>query len=136
QRGFLAADRVSTDLSQLVQRVVQESGLAPERPVEVTTEPVTAAVDPPKLERILVHLLATAAPRHPPGTPVWVRLRGGPGAEVLLIVEDAGPGIPPELRTRVFEPFQQAAPDERGTAGVGVGLSLVARLSELHGGPL
>ncbi|HKE98051.1 MAG TPA: ATP-binding protein [Actinomycetes bacterium] len=134
QRGFLAADRVSTDLSQLVQRVVQESGLAPERPVEVTTEPVTAAVDPPKLERILVNLLANAARHTPPGTPVWVRLRRGPGAEVLLIVEDAGPGIPPELRTRVFEPFQQAQPDERRTAGVGIGLSLVARFSELHGG--
>jgi PAS domain S-box-containing protein len=134
QRGFLAAERVTTDLRQLVQRVVQESGLVQERPVEVTAEPVTAAVDPAKVERILVNLLVNAARHTPPETPVWVRLRRAPDHRVLLVVEDAGPGVPPELRKRVFEPFQRALPDAQNTPGVGIGLSLVARFSELHGG--
>src|SRR4029453_13184457 len=122
QRGFLAADRVSTDLSQLVQRVVQESGLAGERPVEVAAEPVTAAVDPPKLERILVNLLVNADRHTPPGTPVWVRLQREPDGGVLLIVEDAGPGVPPELPARGFGPFQRAVPAARQVPAGGVGL--------------
>ena len=52
---------------------------------------------------------------------------------VLLTVDDAGPGVPEHLRTEIFEPFQQAEVSEHAP-GVGIGLSLVARFADIHGG--
>jgi two-component system sensor histidine kinase PrrB len=52
-------------------------------------------------------------------------------AGVVLIVEDEGRGVPDDLKTEIFEPFRQGR-DSRG--GVGIGLSLVRRFAELHGG--
>jgi signal transduction histidine kinase len=49
----------------------------------------------------------------------------------VLAVEDEGPGVPPALREDLFEPFRQGA-ESKG--GVGIGLSLVKRFAELHGG--
>ena len=57
------------------------------------------------------------------------------GAWVRVTVSDDGPGVPPELRDRVFEPF--ARTDEarsRDLGGVGLGLAIVRRILELHGG--
>jgi signal transduction histidine kinase len=53
---------------------------------------------------------------------------------VLLTVEDTGPGIPAELRDSIFEPFRQGNTSPSHNPGVGIGLSLVARFAELHGG--
>jgi signal transduction histidine kinase len=50
------------------------------------------------------------------------------------MVEDEGPGVPHELREAVFEPFRQGQTAAPHSPGVGVGLSLVARFAELHGG--
>jgi PAS domain S-box-containing protein len=132
-RGMLTAERAETELSSLVRRVVDESGLRLDRPVEVTADRVVAAVDPAKLERILENLLLNTARHTPPGTSVWVRI-GRDDDGVLLAVEDAGPGVPAELRASIFEPFRRAAGSSRSVPGVGVGLSLVARFAELHGG--
>ena len=52
----------------------------------------------------------------------------------LLAVEDDGPGVAPELRDTIFEPFQQGPDAPRHSPGVGVGLTLVRRFAELHGG--
>jgi signal transduction histidine kinase len=60
---------------------------------------------------------------HPPG-----------GDGVLLAVEDAGAGVPAELRDSVFEPFRQGPGTPTHAPGVGIGLTLVARFAELHGG--
>jgi signal transduction histidine kinase len=56
------------------------------------------------------------------------------GGGVLLSVEDEGNGVPEELREAIFQPFRQGpdAPDH--APGVGVGLTLVRRFAELHGG--
>jgi signal transduction histidine kinase len=54
---------------------------------------------------------------------------------VLFVVEDDGPGVPEDLREAIFEPFRQAPGSSSGHApGVGIGLSLVRRFAELHGG--
>jgi signal transduction histidine kinase len=53
---------------------------------------------------------------------------------VLIAVEDAGPGVPQDVREAIFEPFRQAGGGQIPSPGVGVGLSLVARFAELHGG--
>jgi PAS domain S-box-containing protein len=132
-RGIVSADRGVTDLGRLVRRVVDESGLAAERPVEVSAEPVVAMVDGAKLERIVDNLLINAIRHTPAGTPVWVRLRRE-GSGVLLAVDDAGPGIPAGLRRAVFAPFRRVQDGRPQAPGVGIGLSLVARFAELHGG--
>src|SRR6266542_45835 len=96
-------------------------------------EDCAAQVDQAKVERILENLLANADRHTTPDTPVWVKLaRHDQG--ILLVVEDAGSGVPPELRAALFEPFRQG-PEAPGHApGVGIGLTLVARFAELHGG--
>jgi signal transduction histidine kinase len=53
---------------------------------------------------------------------------------VLIAVEDAGAGLPAELRDTVFEPFRQGPEAPTHAPGVGIGLTLVARFAELHGG--
>jgi signal transduction histidine kinase len=50
------------------------------------------------------------------------------------VVEDEGDGVPDELKTAIFEPFRQAPGLAQVSPGVGVGLALVARFAELHGG--
>jgi signal transduction histidine kinase len=90
-------------------------------------------VDADKVERIVEELLANTAKHTPPGTPVWVRARPRDGG-VLLAVDDAGPGVPSELRAQVFERFRHGAAVPSYSPGLGIGLSLVLRLAELHGG--
>ena len=53
---------------------------------------------------------------------------------VLIAVEDDGPGVPVELREAIFEPFRQGPTASPHSPGTGIGLSLVARFAELHGG--
>jgi signal transduction histidine kinase len=130
-RGIVTPQLRRTDLTALVARIAGEWETA--RPLELTVEPVVAQVDPAKVERILENLLANADRHTTPDTPVWVKLaRHDQG--ILLVVEDAGSGVPPELRAALFEPFRQG-PEAPGHApGVGIGLTLVARFAELHGG--
>jgi PAS domain S-box-containing protein len=131
-RGAVEPTLVPTDLGALVRRAAAACDLLAGRPVEVQAEPVTIPADPPKVERIVENLLSNAGRHTPPGTPVWVRVsRTADGA--LLEVADAGPGVPEALRGPIFEAFRRA-PGTDDRPGVGVGLALVARFAELHGG--
>ncbi|HXF37691.1 MAG TPA: PAS domain-containing protein [Actinomycetota bacterium] len=131
-RGAVEPTLVPTDVGGLVRRVVAGCDLLAGRPLEVEAEAVTVPADPSKVERIVENLLTNAARHTPPGTPVWVRVTAtGEGA--LVEVADAGPGVPEALRGSIFEAFRRA-PGADGTPGVGVGLALVARFAELHGG--
>jgi signal transduction histidine kinase len=101
-------------------------------PIQLDLDPVTIEVDPGLAERIVTNLFTNAIQHTPPGTTVWVRCRREPDG-ALLAVEDDGPGVPPERRASVFELFEHD-PDSPGTGRLGVGLALVARFAELHGG--
>jgi signal transduction histidine kinase len=116
-----------TDLGELVRRVVEDLG----GDAIVEVQPLTVAVDAAKVERIVENLVYNAYKHTPPGSSVWVRLEAEDDGAVL-VVEDEGPGIPPELRESIFDPFRRG-PDT-GAPGTGIGLSLVARFAELHGG--
>jgi PAS domain S-box-containing protein len=132
-KGLVAPRRSRTDLGALVGRIAQEWRQRSGRPVEVVAEPVVAWVDQAKVERVLENLLANAGRHTTPDTPVWVKVaRRSEG--VLLAVEDAGGGVPRELRATLFEPFRQGPGASPHAPGVGIGLSLVARFAELHGG--
>ncbi len=132
-RGIITPKLEATDVGALVRRVLDESQpIEPER-LTVELEPVVAAIDAAKVERIVENLLANTARHTPTGAHVWLSVRGGDDG-VTIVVEDDGPGVPAELRERIFEPFQQGAGAREHSPGVGVGLTLVRRFAELHGG--
>jgi PAS domain S-box-containing protein len=132
-RGIVAPKLRATDLAALVSRIAQQWQQQSGRALAVAVEPLIARVDPDQVERIVENLLANADRHTTPDTPVWIRAtRHDDG--VLITVEDAGAGIPPQLRAGLFEPFRQGPEHPRHAPGVGIGLTLVARFAELHGG--
>jgi PAS domain S-box-containing protein len=131
-RGILEPKRRPTDLARLTDRVVKEAEVG-ERPLEVEVEPMVADVDPTKVERILENLLVNAVRHTQEGTPIWLRVTGD-AEGVLLVVDDAGPGVPAEDREAIFQPFRQGSDAPAHAPGTGIGLSVVAQFAELHGG--
>lgn len=123
------------DLSSIAHRAAADPALADIR-VEVECEAgidTDIKGDPQLLERAVRNLLhnAAEAERHSGGTgPLTVELRRGETA-VSLLVEDRGPGVPDEVRQRLFRPFATGRSD-----GVGLGLALTRRIVDLHGGRL
>jgi PAS domain S-box-containing protein len=132
-KGILEPRRTRTDLAALVGRVAEEWRQRSGRRLEMTAEPVVAWVDQAKVERVVENLLANADRHTAPDTPVWIKV-ARQGEAVLLAVEDAGGGVPRELRATLFEPFRRGPGAAAHAPGVGIGLSLVARFAELHGG--
>jgi PAS domain S-box-containing protein len=128
-------ERECVDVGELVERVVKETVAEfPEhRPIHVDACPLRLEIDPPKVERIVENLLANAVRHTPPGTPVWVRVEPRDHG-ALLTVEDAGPGVPEQLRDAIFEPFRQGPAPASHAPGLGVGLALVRVFAQLHGG--
>jgi signal transduction histidine kinase len=129
-RGDVKPDRQPTDLRELVRRLIHEANFLDRHPARVESERVVISVDAGKVERIVENLLVNATKYTPTGSPVCVRLETVPEG-ALLSVEDEGPGVPDELKEAIFQPFRQA---EQGSSGAGIGLSLVAKFAELHGG--
>jgi PAS domain S-box-containing protein len=132
-KGIVAPKLDRTDLAALVDGVAREWRQRSGRRLEVLAEPVVARVDAAKVERIVENLLANADRHTTPDTPVWVRVARQDGA-VLLAVEDAGAGVPPELRAELFEPFRRGPRAATQAPGAGIGLTLVSRFAQLHGG--
>ena len=136
EEGVLEPNRSMTDVRELVHRVVTEIDQLAGWPIDIEAEPIMAFIDGPKVERIIENLLLNTTRHTPPGTRVWVRAHAR-GADLELIVEDAGPGVPAELVGTIFEAFRRGgaqAPTPAHSRGVGIGLSLVARFAQLHGG--
>ena len=130
-RGQVELERSPTDVAALARRIVTETRGVLDHPVDVAADEVLVDVDRAKVERVVENLLATAGRHTPAGTPIHVRVLAGTDG-VVVEVEDEGPGIPASLRDVLFDPFRQGA----GSAGqgVGIGLSLVRRFAQLHGG--
>lgn len=109
-----------------------------DRPVSVTVDVkpagLTAVADAARLHQVVANLLDNACRHSPPGADVAVRARelqadGG----LLLEIADAGPGIPVEERTRVFERFTRGGSRDGGT---GLGLAIARWAVDLHGGAI
>ena len=130
-RGIVEPVLEPLDVGALVARVVDEAELLSGREVTIDVEETPAEVDPAKVERIVENLLANAVRHTPTESRIWVRVH--PGADgAHIVVEDDGPGVPAERRAEVFEPFREFGSEN--SPGVGVGLAVVARFAELHGG--
>jgi two-component system sensor histidine kinase HydH len=85
-------------------------------------------VDPDLMGQVFVGLVANAVAAVEPGGEVSLDAKSN-GANVELAVADSGPGVPPELRRRVFEPFFTTRAE-----GVGLGLAIARQIVEAHGG--
>ena len=111
--------------------------LAADRRIELVVdagEPCLAAVDPDKLQRVLMNLLGNAFKFVPAGGRVRCSLQTTP-EEVRLAVDDSGPGVKPEDRQRVFERFRQGDGGiNRKVGGTGLGLAIAKEFVELHRG--
>ncbi|HEY9422002.1 MAG TPA: ATP-binding protein [Thermoanaerobaculia bacterium] len=102
--------------------------------VQLPPEPIRLEADPARLEQILSNLLNNAARYTMPGGKIWVAA-SQEGDEALIRVRDTGIGVPPDVLERVFEPFMQSDDSlARSDGGLGVGLTLVRSLVEIHGG--
>ncbi|HEX3177955.1 MAG TPA: ATP-binding protein [Methylomirabilota bacterium] len=140
---LLDAARVSTgkivlrmapvDLGAAVTRMISSLG-APRQRVRVDVESVWVTADETRLDQIIGNLVANAREYTPAAGEVRIRVRGE-GGDAVLEIEDTGDGIPAALLPHVFEPFVQGerSPDRRH-GGLGLGLALVKRLAEMHGG--
>jgi signal transduction histidine kinase/putative methionine-R-sulfoxide reductase with GAF domain len=133
QRGIITPQRRRTDVGALVREAVREFEQLGGREVLFVSGPLPAEVDPPKVERIVENLLSNASRHTPPDRRIWARVERTDDG-ILLTVEDEGDGVPDDLKDAIFEPFRQAPGPATVSPGVGVGLSLVARFAELHGG--
>jgi PAS domain S-box-containing protein len=133
RRDDLPLDRRPVDLPTLVEQAATQWRGRHRRPLAVDVDPIVAHLDAAMTRRILEALLVNVAQHTPPDTPVWVRVRGC-GRDVLFTVEDAGPGVPAELHDLVFEPFQRGPGAPAHAPGLGIGLAVVTRLAERHGG--
>ncbi len=129
-RGITGARRHPTDLGVLIKNTVAALD-ANDHPVHVEMTDVVADIDSAQTERIVENLVANALKHTPVGTEIWVRAEDDEEG-VVITVEDAGPGVLPEIRDTLFEPFVK---DTRGyVPGTGIGLALVYRFAEAHGG--
>jgi CheY-like chemotaxis protein len=91
--------------------------------------------DPARLCQVLANLLDNAARYSPPGAPIDVKAELS-GPHVLIKVADKGIGIERELMPRIFELFSQGQKQQPDEGGLGIGLPLARRLTEMHGGTL
>jgi PAS domain S-box-containing protein len=102
--------------------------------VSLPTKPVRVDADPARLAQVLANLLDNAVKYTPPGGAVWLTAEQV-GERVVLRVRDTGAGIAPEVLPQVFDLFVQADRTlDRARGGLGIGLTIVRRLVELHGG--
>ena len=130
-RGLVEPRPKATSLETVTRRALKELDMK-SHDVRIELGGAFAAVDPAHIERIVENLLSNAAKHTPPDTQVLIRSEERVEG-VVLIVEDTGPGVAPESREQIFEPFRRG--DVMSHApGTGVGLSLVARFARVNGG--
>jgi PAS domain S-box-containing protein len=132
RRGAVDLTRGRTDVLRLVERAVAACDLNGRR-VDISGAPLEAEIDAAKVERIVENLILNAVKHTPPASSIHVRLDSQEN-DLLLAVEDDGQGISDEHKQAVFETFNRGAKAHSGAPGAGIGLSLVARFAEAHGG--
>ena len=136
--GKIVLDRRSIDLADAVRSCVAGvmSNQPVERTVEVSAESVWVEADPVRLEQIVGNLVSNALKFTPRENRVGISVTVE-GPDAVLRVADEGMGIGPDVLPHIFDLFVQAdVATDRSKGGLGIGLTLVRRLVELHGGTI
>lgn len=138
-RGKIELRSGRVELASILHHVLQDCGpLALEAgqdlQLELPESPIYLNGDPVRLTQIFSNLLTNACKYTPCGGRVWLSV-APQDDQVTVEVRDTGAGIPPDMLEKIFDMFTQVHPDlERSHEGLGIGLSLVRHLVELHGG--
>jgi signal transduction histidine kinase len=135
--GKLTLDKAPLDLADIVRRcvdTVQASGRTAGFELRVETEPCVVDADPARLMQVVDNIVDNAIKYSPHGGLLQVSVRQL-GDQAELRISDSGQGIAPALLPTVFDIFVQGSqPLQRASGGLGIGLSLVRRLVEMHAG--
>jgi PAS domain S-box-containing protein len=140
----ITTGRIQLHHERIALSVVVENAMATVRPlidqrkheltVSLPSQPIWVHADAARLEQVVVNLLTNAAKYTDQGGHIWLDLQQV-GEEAVVRVRDTGVGIAPETLPRVFDLFTQADRSlDRSQGGLGIGLALVQRLVEMHGG--
>jgi CheY-like chemotaxis protein len=138
-QGKIRLDREPTDLGAVVMRAVEASlpiinSRQHHLKLSLPRQPLLLSADPARLEQVFVNLLTNAAKYTTPGGNIEVSA-ALEGDTAIVRVRDSGVGIAPSLLPCIFDLFVQAEQGaERSQGGLGIGLTLVKSLVELHGG--
>lgn len=127
-------DREEIDVPELLRESVRRFGGTSEgaaQQVHLTAEPSTILADSGRLRQVIWNLLVNAAQFSDPGEPIQVTGRRLVGQGYEISVSDTGPGIDPEDRERIFEPFFT-----KRSGGSGLGLALSLSIVRAHGGTI
>ncbi|WLI91330.1 response regulator [Massilia sp. R2A-15] len=138
-RGKIELKKEPAELKSLVAMALETGAALVEASghaltVELPADPIMLEVDSTRIVQVLSNLLNNAAKYTPPGGRIAVRAWTEEG-QAVVAVSDSGIGIPAEALGTVFDMFTQVRGNiDRAQGGLGIGLSLVRRLAELHGG--
>ena len=133
--GTKKAELSETDLSELLKLLCEEQDTG-ERDISLDTDidpGIHARLDAHLFSRVIQNLLDNARKYGREGGHILVRLKQDNG-EIRLSVEDDGIGISKEDQEKIWRRFYQADPSRKGGSGLGLGLSMVKQIVELHGG--
>jgi signal transduction histidine kinase len=138
-RGTVELQKEPIELAQVVELAVEASqpliqDYRHDLTITLPEQPILLEVDPPRLAQVLANLLNNAAKYTSEGGKITLFVERA-GGEAIIHVRDNGIGIPAELLPKVFDLFIQADQTlSRSRGGLGIGLTLVRSLVELHGG--
>jgi signal transduction histidine kinase len=138
-RGKIRLQQQHIDASSIIPKAIEKA-----RPLitnrkhtlelDISSESMPLFVDPARIEQVIANLLTNAAKYTPDGGHICVTAKPA-GDSAILAVRDNGIGIAPEMLSRVFELFVQGeAGRDRDEGGLGIGLALVRKITEMHGG--
>jgi two-component system, OmpR family, sensor kinase len=125
--------RAPCNLAQIVVEAASELGpVSASHEISLDIHPATVIGSRDELHRLTINLLENALRHTPPGTAIRVSTATRADGDVELVVEDDGPGVPPELAGDLFERFVRGAGDRGGSFGLG--LAIVQAVAVSHGG--
>jgi signal transduction histidine kinase/ActR/RegA family two-component response regulator len=135
--GKISLTRAPVDLGSAVAAVVEglrSTGRVGGHQLDISLQPVWIFADSTRIDQVVGNLVTNALKYTPEGGRIAVSTRRE-GAQALLVVADTGIGLEPDLLPRAFDLFVQGERAlDRSQGGLGIGLTLVRRLTELHGG--